>query len=1042
MKLQILTPRQALNKSFLKQKLKPTRIGFDRFRNALDIGFYNELLYILGLAEIKRDGKILIERCKKEDRHSASILENAAAQLDSLEKLDFLQNKNQHGNTDQHANTDQESIFNIALQLSLTWINRILFFKLLEAKLVAFNNGNKDFLFLHSGKIKTYNELNNLFFQILTQKPEERSKQNKLLYEKIPYLNSSLFEPTELEQETIFINSLTDNKTIPILSTTILKDRQGKKRTGKLPTLEYLFEFLNAYNFGSEEVDDIQEEDKPLISASVLGLIFEKINGYKDGSFFTPGYITMSMCRETIRKAVVRKFNEVKHWNCKNFDELYGKTIDIAEANAIVNSLKICDPAVGSGHFLVSALNEIIAVKNDLDILQDRSGRRIKTYQIEVANDELLVTDADDGRIVEYRPTDKRIQKLQEALFHEKQTIIENCLFGVDVNPNSVQICRLRLWIELLKNAYYKNGTELETLPNLDINIKCGNSLVSRFAVDADITPVLKKHDWTIERYRNAVASYRCAKSREEKRELTKLIAAIKSDLQRETLWILKQEKQRDKLAGELYRQTHQGVLIERTQAEETAWKNKEQRLKEEIAKLETEIAEIKSNTIFENAFEWRFEFPEVLSDSGEFLGFDVILGNPPYIDAKKLKSISQILRLGYSTYSGTADLYVYFYELGLRNVKSNGIVNFISSNKFIRTSYGENLRKLLTGFKIEEIIDFTDVAVFHAALVASCIVSVTKAEGSGNEISYTVAAEAEDKRKRKTFVHNRQFHVKQETLSNEIWQLEEASKLLLKEKIERKSTRLKQLNSIKVYRGVTTGYNPAFIIDETKHKELMKQQRASQNIIKPVLQGRNIRRWVYNKSDQFILLTGFDLDIENKYPSIFQHLSLFQDSLSIRSDQGKEWYNLRSCQYYSAFTKEKIIWGLTADKWAFAYDNDGHVLPSNGYILTSTDISIKYLLALMNSKLMEFYFGFIGIMTAGGAYTLKYETVIEFPIKLTSTKIQHKIEKLVDRIIAQKIQDLQADTIDLETQIDRLVYEIYELTNGEIDMIEKRHQD
>ena len=327
---------------------------------------------------------------------------------------------------------------------------------------------------------------------------------------------------------TLFISNLKDDKTIPVISSTVLKNEQGKKRTGNLTTLEYLFEFLNAYDFSSEGSEEIQEDNKTLINASVLGLIFEKINGYKDGSFFTPGFITMYMCRETIRKAVVQKFNETKKWNCINIEELYDKIEDRKEANEIVNSIKICDPAVGSGHFLVSALNEMIAVKNDLKILQDRDGKRLKEYQVEVVNDELIVTD-EEGELFEYNPTNKESQRIQETLFHEKQTIIENCLFGVDINSNSVKICRLRLWIELLKNAYYKNATELETLPNIDINIKCGNSLVSRFAIDADLKQALKKSKWTIDSYRIAVDTYRNAESKEQKREMERLIADIKS---------------------------------------------------------------------------------------------------------------------------------------------------------------------------------------------------------------------------------------------------------------------------------------------------------------------------------------------------------------------------------------------------------------------------------------------------------------------------------------------------------------------------------
>jgi adenine-specific DNA-methyltransferase len=257
-----------------------------------------------------------------------------------------------------------------------------------------------------------------------------------------------------------------------------------------------------------------------------------------------------------------------------NIEELYDKIEDRKEANKIVNSIKICDPAVGSGHFLVSALNEMIAVKNDLKILQDRDGKRLKEYQVEVVNDELIVTD-EEGELFEYNPSNKESQRIQETLFHEKQTIIENCLFGVDINSNSVKICRLRLWIELLKNAYYKNATEFETLPNIDINIKCGNSLVSRFAIDADLKQALKKSKWTIDSYRIAVDTYRNAESKEQKREMERLIADIKSDFRSEISLNDPKVKKLRKLSGELFQMTNQGQLFEMSKKEKADWNKK-----------------------------------------------------------------------------------------------------------------------------------------------------------------------------------------------------------------------------------------------------------------------------------------------------------------------------------------------------------------------------------------------------------------------------------------------------------------------------------
>ena len=526
------------------------KLPFANDSNTLDKKFYSELLHIIGLTETKKGSKKLIERNKKGERNSGTILEDTIIQLDSLDKLSRLEKPSLFGKT------EEERLFNVALELSITWMNRILFLKLLEAQLITYNKGDQSHSFLNLNKIKSFDDLNALFFQVLARKHENRNQDVKKAFEKVPYLNSSLFEPTDLEHSMFLISNLSDDKLIPVFSQTVLKDEHGKKITGNLNTLEYLLAFLNAYDFGAEGGEEIQEENKTLINASVLGLIFEKINGYKDGSFFTPGFITMYMCRETIRKAVVQKFSqEFPDYKINRIEDIYDlipQKISRKKANEVVNSLKICDPAVGSGHFLVSALNELIAIKNDLKILEDREGKSLHRYEVEVVNDELIVTD-EEGELFEYNPNNKESQRVQETLFHEKQTIIENCLFGVDINPNSVKICRLRLWIELLKNAYYLKSSspnlgevsegrrgqepvnnselrELETLPNIDINIKCGNSLVSSFAIDADLKQALKKSKWTINSYRMAVSTYRNAENKEQKREMERLINEIKDN--------------------------------------------------------------------------------------------------------------------------------------------------------------------------------------------------------------------------------------------------------------------------------------------------------------------------------------------------------------------------------------------------------------------------------------------------------------------------------------------------------------------------------
>ena len=426
--------------------------------NSLNRGFYNELLYILGLEETKQGGKKLIGRVNENQRQQGSLFENIAHKL------------SQYGKP-----TDFESV----IRLIIIWINRLLFLKLLESQIVAWS-GNNEYKFLYKDKISQYDQLEDLFFEILAKKVTNRTNRN---FDYIPYLNSSLFEIHADEKTLIAISNLSDDACIEYFGKTVAKNNSKKAKTGSVNTLEYLFEFLDAYDFSNDSKEEVITEQKSLINASVLGLIFEKINGYKDGSFYTPSFITMYMARESVTKAVIDKFNTTQSWECKTLVDVHNAISDNKlskqKANDIINSITICDPAVGSGHFLVSALNELIYIKNELGVLIDHSGKKLEC-EIKIQNDELIVT-LDNGDIFSYENGSGTKTKIQKTLFHEKQTIIENCLFGVDINPNSVNICRLRLWIELLKNAYYKEDGTLETLPNIDINIKCGNLICPRF---------------------------------------------------------------------------------------------------------------------------------------------------------------------------------------------------------------------------------------------------------------------------------------------------------------------------------------------------------------------------------------------------------------------------------------------------------------------------------------------------------------------------------------------------------------------------------
>jgi adenine-specific DNA-methyltransferase len=1019
------------------------KLPFANDSNTLDKRFYSELLHIIGLNETKQGGKKLIERKKQGERDIGSLLENTITQLDSLDKINRLADAGRFGDN------YQERLFNVGLELCITWINRILFLKLLEAQVVRYHKNDKRYSFLSIQQVPRFGDLNALFFSVLARKPEDRNEYVKETFAHVPYLNSSLFEVSEIEDKTIVISNLLNERTIPIHPQTVLKNEAGKRLSGAINTLEYLFSFLNAYDFASEGTEEIQEENKTLINASVLGLIFEKINGYKDGSFFTPGFITMYMCRETIRRAVLQKFKEAKGWDCGYLPALYNKIDDAEEANDIINSLKICDPAVGSGHFLVSALNEIIAIKHELKILRDRQGRRLKEYNIEVVNDELVITD-EDGELFEYRPGNQESQRVQEALFHEKQAIIEGCLFGVDINPNSVNICRLRLWIELLKHAYYKDDGQLETLPNIDINIKCGNSLVSRFALDADLGQALKKSKWSIEDYQVAVQSYRRARTGEEKHGMRRLIDDIKSSFRSKIHMNDPIKKRLDSLSNELYHRFTGPFLFEpevvgygkNSEDPEKKREREQNKLEQEIEKLQEQLNEKKGNDIFRNAFEWRFEFPEVLNNDGDFVGFDVVIGNPPYFSLSKIKEQGDyFINAGYSTYSKGSDIYCLFYELGGRILKHSGLLTYITSNSWLRAIYGNLLKTyFIKTLQPVSLLNIEDIQIFTEATVESNIITLQKSE---LKHSFPIANLSKDylfgASLEKYFQENQfQFDVPATTE----WFIGNREHGLLKSKIETGSKLLKDYD-VRINFGIKTGYNDAFIIDETKKNELVTQAPKNTEIIKPILRGRDLRKYSFVFSGFHIInshngvknLNLPRVNAEKEYPAIYNHLTKYLPKVKERYDQGDDWTNLRNCAYIEDFEKPKIIWGEISDKPKFAYDEDGYYAEATTFLMTGE--RLKFIVAILNSRLSEWYFNLIGTTTGMGTNRWKKYKIELLPIKEPSTHQEQKIERLADKIINTKKQNPDADSTTIEQEIDQLVYELYGLTEEEIEIIE-----
>lgn len=978
--------------------------------NTLDTKFYSELLHIIGLEEVKEGSKKLIKRKEKPD--PASILENTIMKLEDKDSLRGITNLSTFGTE------KQEQLFNVALELSITWINRILFLKLLEAQLFKYHKGNTDYVFLNHKTIHDFDELSNLFFQVLAERQKTRREHLKDKFRHVPYLNSSLFERTDLERQTFDISGLDNRLELPLISSTVLKNETGKRKSGKLATLQYLFDFLDSYDFTSEGSEEIQEQNKNLINASVLGLIFEKINGYRDGSFFTPGFVTMYMCRETIRCSVIQKFNEQYKIDCESFDDLKNyvankfKAKDILEFNKVINDLKICDPAVGSGHFLVSALNEIIAIKAELGILADKEGLRLTGFEVKIENDELIVTYNDNTEIFEYSVTSgsiaKETQRVQKTLFHEKETIIENCLFGVDINPNSVKICRLRLWIELLKNAYYTDEskfTELETLPNIDINIKCGNSLISRFPLDADLKKA-SKGKWTIETYKIAVHSYHEAENKEEKRKLEELIDTIKKDFRTEIGTNDPRRKKLSKLKEELYLLTVSPKLeldVEIKKGGVKLEKEKIKKLTDDINRIEQELKDIENSKIYSNAFEWRFEFPEVLNNDGEFVGFDVVIGNPPYLRVRDvIDSYKDYYSNNYSVAENQLDLYHLFIEKSYTILKQNAYTSFIVPNAFLANENNQRLRKfILDQYSIVRMIELKD-EVFEEASVEVLIYLFQKGKSESIKNSEFLVARKDNFKHINDFDQNSFYDVRNFNFTVTVDK--ERGKII--NKVLSNSCSFNELfdtiSGIKEYQ-VGKG-KPPQKESQVKNKVFNANKKIDKTYL-PELRGKNLNRYSYEWTNEYI--SYGEWIAEPRVPSFFEG-----EKILVRQIPAQQ-------SLVGSYVKE-----------TFVVDQTAYIAKAK----PGKKIDIYFYLAVLNSKILYWYFKNINNEFDVLFPKIKVKEFNSLPVPKSADKT---ISDRVKKVISIKEKDSKADTSILENEIDDLIYKIYGLTEKEIKIIE-----
>ena len=733
-----------------------------------------------------------------------------------------------------------------------------------------------------------------------------------------------------------------------ILDNIKIDDDLLDKHTLKLATYDFKSE-VDVNILGHIFENSLNELDE--VKAQLEGTIIEKTTTKrkKDGVFYTPKYITKYIVENTVGKLC----NEKKQtFQLKEEDYITDKKRTKATKQPLLDKLTqyrnwllqitIIDPACGSGAFLNEALNFLIAEHTYIDELQAK-----------LFGDAMILSD---------------VQK----------SILENNLFGVDLNEESVEIAKLSLWL--------RTAQPNRKLNDLNNNIKCGNSLIDDFTISG------------------------------------------------------------------------------------------------------------------EKAFNWQKEFPQIFEKGG----FDVVIGNPPYVRQELLGNIQKeyFSKKYTESFNYSADLYVYFYNLSMYILRKDGLLGFITPNKWMERKYGFELREYLKSFNILQIINYGELRIFDDAATEPEITIIKNEINSKSDIQYAMIKSLYDAQ---NYFYDLKFY-KKENLTQSIWKFTDSIVNDILEKFNDSKITLNQYTNGGVYYGIKTGLNEAFIINQTIRNQITEKDLKSDLILKKMVEGDDFKSWSLSHSGRYMIATQYNLDVENEYPAVYEYLNNFKDKLIKRQDKGLNYWNLRACDYYDKLEQPKLIYYHTAVKHSFYYDTDGYYISANCYFISNAD---RYLQCVLNSKLFNFVKKFLfpafGDSENGGRVRLDANKMIKLPIKEVSEEIklkflnnaelisidsnnfqeqsqkfqrtiQRKFEietlpkKLQDWYLlsyadfvkelaklkikltlsqeaewedyfipeAKKMLDIKNEINATDKAIDKMVYELYGLTPGEIEIVEK----
>lgn len=882
-------------------------------------------------------------------------------------------------------------------QFTQRLLGRVMFLYFLQKK--EFLGGDRDFLRNQYRRLRTEPEDNDfytnllepLFFEMLNkQRPNFESP-----WGKIPYLNGGLFD-RDYGDGVIDATGVQTPETLTLPNS--LFDPSGDISVLK---------FFNSYNFTVSE--NVQGDEDVAVDPEMLGKVFENLLAADErgasGTFYTPRGIVHFMCVESLSRyladesgvdlEVVKRLAE---YETEMSDAELRKLLSTEQTKKLkqaLESVKVCDPAVGSGAFPLGMMQVILSV---WQAIRQREGGSLKRGSL--------------------------------AMSELKRNIIANNLYGVDIKPEAIEIAKLRMWLSMVVDI--PTIDDVEPLPNLDYKLMSGNSLISSIAGEQlvpdptkdnqllfAVTPVSQK----VQELVALQQRYFVAHADERKELRSQILEAEKMVFQTAIA------NRREYWQGEQRRLQQD---IKRMGKASKAQNQKLQTIEGKLKELDAVASDVVRGVRSLDFFQWHLHFNDVFREKG---GFDVVIGNPPYVRQEQIKSLKPTLQEEYECYVGTADLFVYFFERGFRLLKSNGNLTYICSNKYMRSGYGEKLRKLLSSKgRIHHLIDFGDAPVFEAIAYPS-IVQIARTTPNDHQVRSLTWDVEKSVNEFASVFHSSSFLVAQEGLTSDGWRLESQTTSRLMEKLRSAGTPLGEYVGGRFYRGVVTGFNDAFVVNRATRDRLIAEHPSSAEVLKLYLRGRDVKKWRTEPQDLWLIFTRRGIKID-QYPAIKSYLEQFKDRLMPGVPGGRKagsyaWYEIQdNIAYWQEFEEPKILYQEIATYQAFAWNESGAFSNNKTFLIPGAD---SYLLALLNSNVVWFFLDKIVSKLSGGAYAMQSPYLSQVPIPRASSSEREIISKL-----AQTCMDNAEDDVTRwEAEINDRVAHLYGLTSEEIKIIE-----